>query len=110
MHFLPVLLRRALLAALLAFVALPMPAGLAGDAFRPFAEDSIWNLPVRADAPTSPESAKWVAWLSNQVRTGVPWISSRTCGMPFYWAAADTPPVTVTLRSSVYQDRGLLRS
>lgn len=81
------------------------PAG-----FKPFAPDSIWNLPLRADAPLSSSSDRYVAWLQGQVAAKGGWINSTQCGMPLYWADASTPKVNVTLDHPSYMDPALVRA
>src|SRR3954469_7854974 len=78
--------------------------------FRPFAPDSIWNLPLRDDVPLHPDSAMWVAKLASTIGTAGVWINSKTCGMPSYWAAPGTATTRVTLAPGVYQDKALLRA
>jgi hypothetical protein len=99
------------LAALVACLPLSTAAAAAPPArWRPFAPDSVWNLPLRTDAPLLADSGTHVAWLRTQNAASGMWINSGTCGMPEYWADADTPRVTVTLDASAYQDRGLIRA
>src|SRR5690606_10565555 len=78
--------------------------------FRPFAPDSIWNLPLRDDVPLHPHSARWSAAFATAIDTANVWINGTTCGMPSYWAPPGTPTVRVTLAASAYQDKGLLRA
>jgi hypothetical protein len=74
----------------------------------PFAPDSIWNLPLRADAPLSPNSSRYTQWLTDQVDAGTPWINSTVCNDPIYVAPAGTPTVQVTLVGS--QDPALTQA
>lgn len=104
-------LRLLLLSATLVFFGTPSLASAEGPpGFRPFAPDSIWNLPLRADAPLLPNSAAHVGWLRGQITNNGTWINTTTCGMPIHWAAPDTPRQTVTLASSSYQEKALMRA
>jgi hypothetical protein len=100
--------------AALALSAFSLPstahAATAPAGFRPFAPDSIWNLPVRDDAPLASGSAAQVRWLTGQVQTAGTWINTRTCGMPTYWAAPGAATKTVRLDPSAYQDKALIRA
>jgi hypothetical protein len=81
------------------------PAG-----FKSFAPDSIWNLPVRADAPLDARSPSYALWLDAQVEAHGAWINTTACAMPTYWATASTPSVRVTLHAASYQDPAMLRA
>jgi hypothetical protein len=81
------------------------PAG-----FVPFAPDSIWNLPVRSDAPLASNSAGYVSYLAQSVNTSGAWLNTTNCGMPEYWADANTPTVSVTLNHPSYEDPALIRA
>src|SRR4051794_19612894 len=102
--------RAALSALALALLPATAQAASAPTGFRPFAPDSPWNLPLRADAPLHPRSAEWVRYLNASVATDGTWINSTSCGMPIYWADPDTPRVAVKLASSAYQDPALIRA
>lgn len=78
--------------------------------FRPFAPDSIWNLPLRPDVPLLPGGDAHVSWLKQQVLTSGAWINTTSCGMPLHWAAPDTPRVKVALASTSYQEKALMRA
>src|SRR3954447_9843801 len=78
--------------------------------FRPFAPDSMWNLPLRADAPLDANSAAGVGWLQNQIATSGVWINTTGCAMPTYWADATTPTTAVSLSTASYQDKALIRA
>jgi hypothetical protein len=108
-------IRSRLLAALVALPAFILPSAahaVSGPPdFRPFAPDSVWNLPLRDDAPLDPNSDDYIAdFLTNEMATGNRWIASTHCGMPLYWATAETPRVAVKLDSSQYQDPALKRA
>jgi hypothetical protein len=102
----------ALLCALAALSITPAVAGAASApaGFRPFAPDSVWNLPLRADAPLDAHSSSYVTWLNEQIAAHGDWINTTSCGMPLYWADATTPRVKVTLDKSVYQEPALIRA
>ena len=106
------LLRRALAlgGALTSLLAAAPEAGAATapPGFKPFARDSLWNLPLRGDAPLDARSAAHVAWLGGQVAAKGAYINTYTCGMPIYWADASTPTVRVRLDPSAYQDQTML--
>jgi hypothetical protein len=85
-------------------------AATAPQGFRPFAPDSVWNLPLRGDAPVDARSSAYTAWLAGQMAQSGSWINTARCGMPTYWADADTPTTTVHLSSSAYQDRAMIRA
>ena len=81
------------------------PAG-----FVPFAPDSVWNLPLRSDAPLASNSAGYVSLLAQSVKTSGAWLNTTSCGMPEYWADANTPTVSVTLNHPSYEDPALIRA
>ncbi|HWD75967.1 MAG TPA: hypothetical protein VG371_12570 [Solirubrobacteraceae bacterium] len=81
------------------------PAG-----FMPFAPDSIWNLPLRSDAPIAANSTGYDSYLTQSVRTAGSWVNTTNCGMPEYWAAPNTPTVSVTLNHPSYEDPALIRA
>ena len=85
--------------------AATQPAG-----FVPFAPDSIWNLPLRDDAPLASNSAGYVSFLTQSVATSGAWLNTTSCGMPEYWADANTPTVPVTLNHPSYEDPALIRA
>ena len=101
-----------------AVAVLAVPSGLAADAsafgsppgFRPFAPDSIWNLPLRDDVPLAADSSTHVSWLRGQIAASGSYINSTSCGMPITWAAPDTPRVPVALAASSYQEKALIRA
>jgi hypothetical protein len=95
---------------LLAFGALLGVAAPAAADTRPFAADSVWNLPLRADAPLNPRSSSYVGWLRQQVAAHGAWINTTSCGVPIFWAGATTRRVRVRLSSSSYQDPALIRA
>jgi hypothetical protein len=78
--------------------------------FRPFAPDSIWNLPLRHNVPLAPDGRAQVDWLRGQIAAHGSYINASTCGMPIVWAAPDTPRVKVTLATSSYQEKALIRA
>jgi hypothetical protein len=82
----------------------------AGAMTRPFAPDSVWNLPLRADTPISPESDAYVGWLEQAITGDKTWINTAHCAMPTYTAAADTPRVRVNLDATAYQDPALIQA
>jgi hypothetical protein len=88
----------------------PAAAATAPPGFRPFAPDSVWNLPLRDDAPLDPHSSSYVSWLNQSVARDRAWINTTSCGMPIFWADPTTKPVKVTLSSSSYQDKALIRA
>ena len=106
------MLARAALLALAALSAIPAVTSAATPpgGFRPFAPDSVWNLPLRFDAPIDPQSSSYVAWLNQSIATNGTWINTTTCGMPIFWADPGTPTVKVTLDPSAYQDPALIRA
>jgi hypothetical protein len=75
-------------------------AATAPPGFEPFAPDSVWNLPLRDDAPLDSHSSSYVSWLNQSVARDGAWINTTTCGMPIFWADPTTKPVKVTLASS----------
>ena len=81
------------------------PAG-----FLPFAPDSVWNLPIPSDAPLAANSAGYVSALTQSVAARGSWLNTTNCGMPEYWADADTPTVSVTLNHPSYADPALIRA
>lgn len=81
------------------------PAG-----FVPFAPDSVWNLPLRSDAPLNPNSTAYVSALQTSVSTNGAWVNSYGCGVPEYWADPNTPTASVTLNHPSYEDPGLIRA
>jgi hypothetical protein len=83
----------------------PRPAG-----FRPYAPDSVWNLPLRDDAQLHARSSAWVSSLVSSVQAHGGWINSTQCGTPMYWADQETPRVSVRLEATAYQDPALLRA
>ena len=103
---------RALLPALTSLLLIPALATAATEpaGFRPFAPDSIWNLPLRSDAPLQPSSGSYVSWLNQEIAKNGTWINTTSCGMPIYFADQTTQPVKVTLASSSYQDQALIRA
>src|SRR4051794_23524645 len=83
---------------LLAAAAVPAAAAASGRPdVRLFAPDSVWNLPLRADAPIKADSAAYVEYLQWLIRFNGTWLNSTSCGMPLYWADAATPTVKVKL-------------
>jgi hypothetical protein len=81
------------------------PAG-----FVPFAPDSIWNLPLRSDTPLASNSAGYVSYLAQSVKSSGAWLNTTSCGMPEYWADPGTPTVSVTLNHPSYEDPALIRA
>ena len=102
----------ALLACVVASLALSSAAHAASApaGYRPFAPDSIWNLPLRADAPLDPNSAGYLSWLQGEFAAKGQWINTTRCAMPIYWADASTPKTTVRIGAPSYQDKALLRA
>ncbi len=78
--------------------------------FRPFASDSIWNLRLLNNAPIDHESRSYVNWLAQSVVAHGAWLNTTSCGMPEYWAAANTPTVKVALDHPSYEDPALIRA
>jgi hypothetical protein len=70
----------------------------------------VWNLPLRGDALLDPHSSSYVSWLKQSVARDRAWINTTSCGMPIFWADPTTKPVKVTLASSAYQDKALIRA
>jgi hypothetical protein len=108
---------RRLLVAAATVVAVPLSGGpdtaAAAESppgFRPFAPDSIWNLPLRDDAPLAPDGAAQLNWLRGQIAANGSYINATSCGMPITWATPDTPRVKVTLAPSAYQEKALIRA
>lgn len=97
---------------LLACLALPSVTWAASEPsnFHPFAPDSVWNLPLRADVPLAANSTGYVQALAQSVTTAGAWINTTSCGMPIYWADPTTPRVSVTLVHPSYQDPALMRA
>lgn len=83
-------------------------AGPAG--FRPFAPDSIWNLPLRSDAPLDPDSDKYMNAFDTQVARFGGYVNGVHCGTPIYWAPASTPRIAVRLDHPAYMDPGLIKA
>ncbi|HWD75966.1 MAG TPA: hypothetical protein VG371_12565 [Solirubrobacteraceae bacterium] len=81
------------------------PAG-----FRPFAPDSIWNLRLLPTAPLRPNSRTYVDWLAQSVAAHGAWLNTTNCGMPEYWASANTPTVPVRLNHPSYEDPALMQA
>ena len=81
------------------------PAG-----FLPFAADSVWNLRLRSDVPLAANSPGYVSALTQSVATQGAWLNTTSCGMPEYWADANTPTVAVTLNHPSYEDPALIRA
>lgn len=106
------ILRRAALLAGIVSALGPVGARAATEpsGFIPFASDSIWNLPLRNDAPLSPNSAAYVSSLQQSVAAKGAWLNTTSCGMPEYWADPNTPTVTVTLEHPSYEDPALIRA
>jgi|tagenome__1003787_1003787.scaffolds.fasta_scaffold20846189_2 hypothetical protein len=103
---------RALLLAL-GTLLLAVPTAAAGTAppgFRPFAPDSVWNLPLRDDAPLDSHTSSYVSWLNRSVTKYGAWINTTRCGTPIFWADRTTKPVKVALASSSYQDKAMIRA
>ena len=100
------------LASLFALLALfaAIASGAEAAPWRPFAPDSVWNLPLRSDVPISPKSATYVNWLNGQVAGGKTWINTSHCAMPDIRVGPNVAPVKVALRSESYQDTGLLKA
>jgi hypothetical protein len=90
--------------------ASPASAATSPEGWRPFAPDSIWNLPLRDDAPLDPAGDAQVRWLRGQIATAGSWINTTSCAMPLFWADTATPRIAVTLDPSSYQDRVLIRA
>jgi hypothetical protein len=109
---------RSLLIAIATLLAAPATAlaataaagGGASVPYRPFAPDSVWNLPLRPDVPLDPNSARYVGWLNHDIAANGAWINTTTCGMPIFWADPGTPTVKVTLDRSAYQDPALINA
>jgi hypothetical protein len=99
---------RALLLGFALLLLLPTTSAGATAAYRPFAQDSVWNLPLRTDAALDPHSSSYVSRLTQDVAAHGAWINTTTCGMPIFWAAPGTPTVKVTLARSAYQDPALI--
>jgi hypothetical protein len=78
----------------------PSRGGGASAPARPFAAHSVWNAPVPADAPLSPNSAAYVSQLGTQVRQAGLWINATQFSVPVYTVGPDTPRVPVTLDTS----------
>jgi hypothetical protein len=78
--------------------------------FRPFAPDSIWNLRLLPTASLSPKSRTYVHWLQQSVAAHGAWLNTTNCGMPEYWASANTPTVSVRLAHPSYEDPALIRA
>jgi len=62
-----------------------------------FAPTSVWNRPLRRDAPVAPDSRALVARLQRQVRTAGPWIATTSFSVPIVRAGARQRRVRVTL-------------
>jgi hypothetical protein len=80
-----------------AAVRSPAPSGSAAPLARPFAANSVWNAPVPAGAPLSPNSATYVSQLGTQLRQAGLWINATQFSVPVYTVGPDTPRVPVTL-------------
>lgn len=102
----------ATIAAVVASVATASSAAAveAPPGWRPFAPDSLWNLPLRDDAPLSPRSAAYTTWMASLVGVQGAWMNTTGCGMPQYWAAPGAPTVAVELDHPSYMDPVLIRA
>jgi hypothetical protein len=71
-------------------------AGTGGVAWRPFANDSIWNTPIPSGAAVDPDSATLIADLSTIPNQGQFWINIQQYSIPVYFVDKTmTPLVTV---------------
>ncbi|QEC46661.1 hypothetical protein FSW04_03065 [Baekduia soli] len=104
------LTRAACLAVVLAGLAGPAHAAPLPKGFVPFAPDSVWNLPLRADAPLQPGSSRYMAFFNQQVARYGGYINSPQCGTPMFWAPAGTPHTSVTLDHPSYTDPALVQA
>ena len=68
----------------------------------PFAADSIWNAPLRPDAPVDPHSAPYVQQLREQVAHYGDWINTYQYSIPLYTVSMQTKRVPVVLDASGY--------
>lgn len=66
----------------------------------PFAADSVWNAPVPADAPLTPQSATYVHTLQQQLAARGAWINTTNYSVPVYTVGPHQPLVHVTLDQS----------
>ncbi|MEA2293672.1 MAG: hypothetical protein QOE86_1311 [Solirubrobacteraceae bacterium] len=98
------------LVAAAALVPAAAPAASPPAGWRPFAPDSIWNLPLRPDAPLRSDSRRYVGWLVASVQQSGAWINDGTCSMPTFWAAPRTPTQPVRLHHPEYMDPNLIRA
>jgi hypothetical protein len=67
---------------------------------RPFAANSVWNEPVPASAPLSPQSAAYVSQLGQQIKSHGEWINTNQYSIPVYTVGANQPKVPVKLDQS----------
>ena len=51
---------------------------------RPYAPNSVWNEPVPANVPLSPQSATYVSELQQQIKSHGEWINSTSYSIPVY--------------------------
>jgi hypothetical protein len=85
--------------AALAIVAIA--ASPAAAAAPPFAPSSVWNAPLRDDAPVAADSPGLVAELQRQVTAYGSWINTGQYSSPVYTVAAGQPRVWVTLDNNM---------
>jgi hypothetical protein len=78
--------------------------------FRPFAPNSIWNLPLHANAQIAPDNMTMIKWLDTSITNDGTWINTTSCGDPEYWASSSTPTVTVALHHPSYEDPALIQA
>jgi hypothetical protein len=86
-------LRRAALLALPILSLVPTAPAAA----TPFDPSSVWNAPLSATAPLSPDSSALVAELGRQVAQYGPWINTTSYSVPVYTVPAGQPTVPVKL-------------
>jgi hypothetical protein len=71
-----------------------------GDSESPFACSSVWNAPLAANAPLSPQSSRYAAQIVGQVKEYGAWINTYSYSVPVYTVSKVQPRVPVTLDTS----------
>jgi hypothetical protein len=66
----------------------------------PFACSSIWNAPLSANAPLSPQSSQYASLLQGYVKEYGGWIDTYSYSVPVYTVSRDQPNVPVALDTS----------
>jgi hypothetical protein len=67
---------------------------------RPYAPNSVWNEPVPATVPLSPQSSAYVSQLQQQIRSHGEWINTTQYSIPVYTVGPGQAKVPVKLDQS----------